>query len=115
MEKFVLTLLLLAGSSTLARADDLAMAAVVTSHTITSGVLKSVTWADPSKGTKSEIVVTDTAKKAIHILITSTTTLWDADAKAIMPDKIIPRKHINVIYLTTPEGVNIGKSIKILS
>src|SRR6266478_2436646 len=109
MEKFILTLLLLAGSSALARADDLAMAAVVpTSHTITSGVLKSVSWADPSKGTKSEIVVTDTAKKAIHILITSTTTLWDADAKAITPDKIIPRKHINVIYLTTPEGVNIG-------
>ena len=116
MGKLILTLILLAGSSATARADDLAMAATVpaVSHAILAGTVKSVSWADPAKGTKSEIVVTDAAKKSIHILVTSTTTLWDAEAKAIMPDKILPKKHVNVIYLTTPEGVNIGKSIKIL-
>jgi hypothetical protein len=36
------------------------------------------------------------------------------DAKAIMPDKIAPRRRVNVIYLTTDEGINVAKSIKIL-
>ena len=39
---------------------------------------------------------------------------WDADAKAIMPDKIVARSRVNVIYLTTDEGINVAKSIKIL-
>lgn len=99
-----------------ALADDSAMAATlpVTTHTILSAVVKSVSRADPAKGTQSEIVVTDAARKAIPILVTSTTTLWDADAKAIMLDKIIVKKKVNVIYLTTAEGINVGKSIKIL-
>jgi len=101
----------------LAMADDAAKAPTTvpdTAHTIVGGVVKTVSWADPVKGTRSEIVVTDTGKKPIHILVTSTTTLWDSDAKAIMPDKIIAKSHINVIYRTTPEGVNIAKSIKII-
>ena len=83
-------------------------------HTVLGGVVKSVSWADPAKGTKSEIVVKDSNGKTVNILVTSTTTLWDADAKAIMPDKIVAKSHVNVIYFTTPEGINIGKSIKIL-
>jgi len=104
------------GLGELAMADDSAMAAKLsdTPHTILGALVKSVSWADPLKGTKSEIVVIDAAKKSTHILVTPTTTLWDADAKAIMEDAIIPRSHVNVIYLTTPEGINEGKSIKIL-
>jgi len=81
---------------------------------ILGGVVKSVSWADPVKGTNSEIVVIDATKKIIHVLVTSTTTLWDADAKAIMSDKIVPDDRVNVVYLTTDEGINIGQSIKIL-
>ncbi|MBF0571669.1 MAG: hypothetical protein HQL12_07315 [Candidatus Omnitrophica bacterium] len=116
MKKIVLTLCVFVGSIASAWADDLAMAATMmdSSQTILSGVVKSVSWADPAKGTKSEIVVIDADKKTIHILVTSTTTLWDADAKPLLPDKIVANGHVNVIYLTTPEGVNIGKSIKIL-
>jgi len=100
----------------LAWADDLAMAAPLAAvfHTVEGGVVKSVSRADPSKGTRSEIVVIDSAKNIIRILVTSTTTLWDADAKAIMPDKIIPEARVNVVYLTTDEGINVGQSIKIL-
>ena len=76
--------------------------------------VKSVSRADPVKGTKSEIVVTETTRKTVHILVTSTTTLWDADAKAIMLDKIVAKRKVNVVYFTTEEGINIGKSIKIL-
>jgi len=126
MKRFTLTLFIFIGSASWVFADDSAMAgphtghspllatSMNTLHTILGAVVKSVSWADPAKGTKSEIVVIDAAKKTIPILVASTTTLWDADAKAIMPDKIAAKKKVNVIYLTTAEGINIGKSIKIL-
>jgi hypothetical protein len=104
-------------STSWAMADDLAMAATLpdTAHTILGGVVKSVSWADAAKGTKSEIVVKyATSRATINILVTPTTTLWDEDAKAIMPDKIVAKSKVNVIYLTTLEGVNEAKSIKIL-
>ena len=116
MKRAFLTLCILVSSAAWAFADDSAMAATVpfTVHIILGGVVKSVSWADPAKGTKSEIVVTETTRKTIPILVTSTTTLWDADAKAIMLDKITVKKKVNVVYFTTPEGINVGKSIKIL-
>jgi hypothetical protein len=118
MIRVVLALGILAQAlgSTWAMADDLAMAETLSlsSNTILGGVVKSVSWADSAKGTKSEIVVIDAAKKTVHIFVTATTTLWDSDAKAIMPDIIVPKSRVNVIYLTTAEGINIGKSIKIL-
>jgi hypothetical protein len=91
------------------------MTDVPVKHAILNGVVKSVSLADPVKGTKSEIVVVDATKKIIHVLVTSTTTIWDQDAKAINNDKITSRQHVNVVYVTTPEGINIGRSIKILN
>ena len=116
MKRAFLTLCILLSTAAWAFADDSAMAATLpfTAHIILGGVVKSVSWVDPAKGTKSEIVVTETTRKTIPILVTSTTTLWDADAKAIMLDKITAKKKVNVVYFTTPEGINVGKSIKIL-
>jgi hypothetical protein len=116
MKRLALTLFIIIGHASAAMADDSAMAAtlVATVHSISGGVVKSVSWADQAKGTKSEIVVKDAAGKIINILVTSTTTLWDGDAKAIMPDQIVARSRVNIIYLSTDEGLNIGKSIKIL-
>ena len=104
------------GCSSVALADDIAMAASVpvTAHSISGGVVQSVSWADPAKGIKSEIVVIDAEKKATHILVMPTTTLWDVDAKPIMLDKIAAKSRVNVIYFTTDEGINVGKSVKIL-
>jgi hypothetical protein len=104
MKKVLLTLFIFIGSPIWALADDLAMAAAmpVTVHAILGGMVKSVSWADPVKGTKSEIIVKDAAGKTTHILVTSTTTLWDADTKAIMPEQIVAKKKVNVIYLTNP-------------
>ena len=109
-------LVILAGSAGCASADDLAMAASVPAVNATNltGVIKSVSWADPAKGTESEIVVIDAQRKITYIVVTSTTTLWDKENKAILPDKIISRKKVSVNYFTTPEGLNIGRSIKIL-
>jgi len=116
MKIVFLALCMIVSSASWSWADDLAMADTVeqTPHALLGAVIKSVSWADPDKGTKSEIVVLDPAKKAIHILVTSTTTLWDADTKPIMSDKIIAKSRVNVIYLTTEEGINVAKSIKIL-
>jgi hypothetical protein len=116
MIKVILALFFLIGNASWALAEDLAMAATLSDspHTILGAVVKSISLADPVKGTKSEIVVIDAAKKTTHILVTSTTTLWDADAKAIMSDKILPKDRVNVVYLTTEEGINLGESIKVL-
>lgn len=119
MKRVALALCILApviGSPSWALADESAMAATVPviAHSILGAVVKSVSWADPAKGTKSEIVVVDAARKSTHILVMSTTTIWDADAKAILPDKIAAKSKVNVIYFTTDEGINVGKSIKIL-
>jgi len=119
MLRFVFIFLILAqvwGNTHWAYADDLALADTlsVAPHSILGGIIKSVSSADSTKGTKSEIVVIDASNKTIHILVTPTTTLWDVDAKAIMLDKFLPKAHVNIIYLTTEEGINIGKSIKIL-
>ncbi|MDE2221934.1 MAG: hypothetical protein KGK03_02570 [Candidatus Omnitrophica bacterium] len=113
---FILAVLALSSSRSWAWLDDPAMAASVieSTRTISGGVVKSVSWADPTKETKSEIVVTDPSRKTTHVVITGTTTLWGADDKAIMPDKIRPRARVNVIYFTTPEGINIGQSVKVL-
>jgi len=119
MKKVGLLLCILAGPAGLALADNTALTNSPTlpddtTHVILRGVVKSVSWADPNKGTKSEIVVINAARKPTNILVTPDTTLWDDDAKAIMPDKIVPKSHVDIIYLTTPEGINIGKSIKVL-
>jgi len=104
------------GPSSWAWAFDSAIAATVsdTVHTILGAVVKSVSWSDPAKGTKSEITVIDAAGKRINIYIMPTTTLWDSNTKAIMQDRIVAKARLNVIYVTTPEGINISKSIKIL-
>jgi hypothetical protein len=86
----------------------------VSVHSILGATVKSVSRADAAKGTRSEIVVKDTAGKLTHILVTPTTTLWDIDAKGIILTKIAPKKRVNIIYLTTDEGINIGKSIKVI-
>ena len=112
----LLTLCIFVGNTPWVLSDEAVIAAkpAVKVHTILGGVVKSVSWADSSKGTQSEIVVKDAMGKTAHILVTSTTTLWGADAKAIDLDKTVVKKKINVIYLTTDEGINVGKSIKIL-
>jgi len=87
----------------------------VETKTVT-GEVKSVTLADPAKGTKSEIVVVDksgTEPKEYTFLVKSTTTIYDADWKAISLDKVAKDEKVRVKYTTTKEGVNEGVSINI--
>ena len=81
-----------------------------------TGEVKSVTLADPVKGTKSEIVVVDksgTEPKEYTFLVKSTTTIYDANWNAITLDKITQGQNVNVKYTTTKEGVNEAVSISL--
>jgi hypothetical protein len=78
------------------------------------GVVKSVSTADAAKGTKSEIVVADESGKTTNILVKATTTLYDADGKAVMLDKIMANSKVSVVYTTTAEGVDEAKSVKVV-
>jgi len=87
----------------------------VETKTVT-GEVKSVTLADPVKGTKSEIVVVDksgTESKEYTFLVKSTTTIYSADWKAISLDKIAKDEKARVKYTTTKEGVNEAVSINL--
>ena len=77
------------------------------------GTVKSVTLADPVKGTKSEIVVLDEKNVSMTFLILSTTTINDAQEKPITLDKVTKGNKVSVEYTTTPAGVHEAKSIKI--
>ncbi|MFH0772007.1 MAG: hypothetical protein V1933_05255 [Candidatus Omnitrophota bacterium] len=86
----------------------------VETKTVT-GEVKSVTVADPVKGTKSEIVVVNKSNaesKECALLVKSTTTIYDADWKAITLDKIKQDDKVGVVYSTTKEGVYEAISIR---
>jgi hypothetical protein len=78
------------------------------------GSVKTVTVADPAKGTKSEVTVVDEKSNEKIFLVKSTTTLYGKDFKAIGLDKIKPDDRIKVKYITTREGVREAVYINIL-
>jgi hypothetical protein len=81
-----------------------------------TGEVKSVTLADPIKGTKSEIVVVDksqTEPREYTFLVKSTTTIYNTDWNAITLDKITKGQNVKVKYTTTKEGVNEAVSINL--
>lgn len=77
------------------------------------GKVESVSLADPQKGTKSEITVSDEGGQKYTILVKSTTTIYDVDWKAVSLDKISKDAQVKVKYSTTKEGVNEALSINI--
>ena len=86
----------------------------VTRTEIFIGTVDSVTLADPTKGTKSEIVVVDKKNTKIAFLVTSTSTIYDAKGNAITLDKIQKGNEVNVKYKKTPENVNEAESIRVI-
>lgn len=113
MKKLFFVLAALALPACAALAADKPAVAVAIDSTV-AGKVKSVSLADAAKGTKSEIVVTDDAGKDTSVLVTATTTLYDADTKGITLDKIAVDSKVDVTYAISPEGVNQAKSVKIV-
>jgi hypothetical protein len=93
-------------------ADDAHTMVAASKHKSITGMVKSISQADAAKGTKSEIVITSAGQDE-SLLVRSTTTLYDADAKAITLDKIKANAKVTAAYKTTPEGVKEAKSIKL--
>jgi hypothetical protein len=79
-----------------------------------TGKVKVVTAANQAKGTKSEITVADEKSGEMVFLVTPTTTVYDADFKAIGLDKIKAGEKVKVKYGTTKEGVKEAVSINLL-
>jgi hypothetical protein len=78
------------------------------------GKVKTVTVANPSKGTKSEVTIIDDKAGEKVFLVMSTTTLYDTDSKAIGLDKIKANEKVKIKYSTTKEGVHEAVSINII-
>jgi len=83
-------------------------------HKIFLGTVDKVVPADPTKGTKPEIVVVDKANKSLTFIITDTCTLYDAKGGTIALDKITKGAGVRVTYATNAQGANDAISIKLL-
>jgi hypothetical protein len=79
-----------------------------------TGKVRTVNVADLSKGTKSEVTVIDDKSVEKTFLVKSTTTIYDAEFKAIALDKIKSNDKVKVKYTTTKEGLNEAVSINLL-
>jgi len=79
-----------------------------------TGKVKSVTIADPAKGSKSEVTIVDERSMEKVLLVKSTTTIYDADFKAVSFDKIKTDDKVKVKYTTTKEGVCEATSINLV-
>ena len=79
-----------------------------------SGKIESVSIADPLKGIKSEIVVVNENNQKNTFLVKSTTTIYDADWKAISLDKIAQGQNVKVKYSITKEGINEALSVNVV-
>ncbi|MBF0121032.1 MAG: hypothetical protein HQK79_19555 [Desulfobacterales bacterium] len=78
------------------------------------GRVESVSFADPIKETKSEIVVTLENNKKISFIIKNTTTIYDINGKAATSEKLLKVQTVKVKYIITNDGVSEARSIKII-
>jgi hypothetical protein len=84
------------------------------SRWVFKGTIDSVSLADPTKGTKSEITVLNIKNKSMVFLVKSTTTLYSSSGSAITLDQLVRGNRVRVKYTTTAEGVQEAASIWVL-
>jgi hypothetical protein len=80
-----------------------------------TGKVTAVTLADPSKGAKSELIVTDDHLVKTTFHVNPTTTIYDSKFKAITMDKIKVDDKVKVKFTKTKEGIYEASSINILT
>lgn len=120
MKKIFFALLAVVFASPLCYAQQAAMPVKqaqvkpVVESKIAAGKVVSVSLADPSKGTKSEIVVADESGKDLTFLVKATTTIYDSTSATIALEKIKKDDKVKVKYLTSTEGVNTASSIHLV-
>jgi hypothetical protein len=78
-----------------------------------TGKVESVSLADSTKGTKSEIVAVDEKGQKLTFVVRTTATINDKDGKSITLGKIAKDIKV-VIEYTTKKDTNRAKSIKVV-
>jgi len=78
------------------------------------GKIAAVTLADPAKGIKPEIVVKDKRDKAITLLITSTTSIYDGSWNAVTLENLKVDSKARVKYSKTKEGAYEALAINLI-
>ena len=110
MKKIVLAVLLIAVMLSLTAN---AIAAKVESENVT-GKVTSVMSADPARGMKPTIAVTDAKGERTLFEVTPTTTLYGADMKPITLDAIKTDASVKVKGKMVKEGTGIATSIRLV-
>lgn len=89
-----------------------APAAVAQNKTL-SGKIDSIVMADPVKGTKSKIVVSENSGTTKTFTVGTSTKLYDSSMNVISLDKLSKDMNVQVEYQTTASGSNEAVSIKV--
>lgn len=80
-----------------------------------TGKVKTVTYANPQKEIKSELVITDAANnKDFSFIVKNITIIYDSKWQPINLGKIKKNDAVRVKYFTTSDGINEAKSINII-
>lgn len=73
-----------------------------------TGKVKTLTMGDPSKGTKSQLVVVDDKSVEMTLVVDSEATFYDAEYYPITLEKIKVNDRVNIRYDKNKEGVNVA-------
>jgi hypothetical protein len=79
-----------------------------------TGKVKTLKVDDPSKGTRSQLVVVDDKSVDLILVVNSKALFYDAQYNDITLDKIKVNDKVNIQYYVTKEGVNNAYSFNIL-
>jgi hypothetical protein len=73
-----------------------------------TGKVKTITAANPSKGTKTQVVVVDDKSVEMTLVVDPEATFYDAEYYTITLDKIKVNDRVNIRYDISKEGVNVA-------
>jgi hypothetical protein len=111
----LLSVLLVMGFVSLSFAQQKAVNPPTTQAKTFTGSISKVTPGDSAKKTPTEIVAVDAEHKEFTFHLAKNAVLTGADGKPITLDKLTSGTKVEVKYYTSKGGVNIARSIKVIS
>lgn len=76
------------------------------------GKIDTITLPEPAKGIRSEITLSGEDGKRYTFLVRTTTTIYDADWKAITIEKLVKTQQVRIRYIINKDGFLVAQSIK---
>ncbi|MCX8161313.1 MAG: hypothetical protein N3G18_10370 [Candidatus Saccharicenans sp.] len=111
----LLSLFLIVGLVSLSYAQQKAATPPATQTKTFTGTISKVTPADPNKKTPAQIAAVGPDQKEITFHLGRNAVLTGADNKPITLDKLTSGTKVEIKYYASKGGVNIARSIKIVS